>query len=86
MGGEDRDIHFNSMAIGQGASSALPIWAYYMIKVYRDKSLGYRQDETFSVPQDFDPCSSGTGSDARPDSTATAPPPNSTPGVDGIFD
>lgn len=86
VGGEDRDIHFNSMAIGQGASSALPIWAYYMIKVYRDKSLGYRQDETFSMPQDFDPCSSGIGSDVRPDSTATAPPPNSTPGVDGIFD
>ena len=30
VGGEDRDIPFNSMAFGQGASSALPIWAYYM--------------------------------------------------------
>lgn len=41
VGGEDRDIHFNSTAMGQGASTALPIWAFYMTKVYRDKALGY---------------------------------------------
>ena len=27
--------------MGQGASTALPIWAFYMTKVYRDKALGY---------------------------------------------
>lgn len=26
VGGEDRDIHFDSTALGQGASTALPIW------------------------------------------------------------
>ena len=86
VGGEDRDIHFNSMAIGQGASSALPIWAYYMTKVYRDKSLGYRKDEAFNVPSGFDPCASVAPPGALPDSTATAPPAASPPGVDGIFD
>ena len=86
VGGEDRDIHFNSMAIGQGASSALPIWAYYMTKVYRDKSLGYRKDEAFNIPTGFDPCASAAPPGALPDSTATAPPAASPPGVDGIFD
>lgn len=51
VGGEERDIHFNSMAIGQGAASALPIWAYYMKKIYADKSLGYSQEEQFNVPK-----------------------------------
>ena len=86
VGGEDRDIHFNSMAIGQGASSALPIWAYYMTKVYRDKSLGYRKDEAFNIPSGFDPCASAVPPGALPDSTATSPPAASPPGVDGIFD
>ena len=86
VGGEDRDIHFNSMAIGQGASSALPIWAYYMTKVYRDKSLGYRKDEAFNIPSGFNPCASTAPSGTLPDSTATAPPAASPPGVDGIFD
>lgn len=32
VGGEDRDIHFDSTRMGQGANMALPIWAYYMQK------------------------------------------------------
>lgn len=51
VGGEERDIRFNSMALGQGASSALPIWAYYMKKVYANPALGYRQDEKFAIPK-----------------------------------
>lgn len=56
VGGEERDIHFDSMADGQGASMALPIWALYMNKVLADKSLGYSEEETFSFPDKFDPC------------------------------
>jgi penicillin-binding protein 1A len=56
VGGEDRDIHFDSMSMGQGATMALPIWAYYMKKVYADKSLGYSPDAKFDVPEDFNPC------------------------------
>ena len=51
VGGEERSIHFRSMATGQGASSALPIWAYYMKKIYRDHSLHYSQDEQFNYPK-----------------------------------
>jgi len=44
------------MAMGQGATMALPIFAYYMQKVYKDKSLGYSEEELFDLPEDFDPC------------------------------
>ena len=56
VGGDERDIHFDRMQEGQGASMALPIWGLYMQKVYADKTLGYSQDERFDVPDDFDPC------------------------------
>ena len=56
VGGEDRDIHFNTMTAGQGAAAALPIWAKYMKKVYDDPSLGYSQADTFNIPKGFDPC------------------------------
>lgn len=56
VGGEDRDIHFDSMRMGQGANAALPVWAYYMKKVYADKTLGYSQDEKFDMPEDYDAC------------------------------
>lgn len=39
VGNEDRSVHFRSMELGQGARLALPIWAYYMQRVYADKSL-----------------------------------------------
>ena len=56
VGGEDRDIHFDTMQYGQGASMALPIWTKYMKKVLADKSLGYDPEETFDLPEEFDPC------------------------------
>ncbi len=56
VGGEDRDIHFDRMSDGQGASMALPIWGLYMNKVYADETLPYSQKDTFDIPHDFDPC------------------------------
>ena len=56
VGGEDRDIHFDTMLHGQGASMALPIWTKYMNKVYADKTLGYDETETFQLPENYDPC------------------------------
>lgn len=56
VGGEDRDIHFDTMLHGQGASMALPIWAKYMVKVFGDKTLGYDENETFQLPDGYDPC------------------------------
>ena len=64
VGGENPNIHFNSMAYGQGAAMALPIWALYMKKVYADRSLGYLQNETFSIPPEFDMCGYGINLDA----------------------
>lgn len=55
VGGEDRAIHFDSMAEGQGASMALPIFALYMQKVFADTELGYDENEKFDVPDWFDP-------------------------------
>ena len=40
VGGEDRSIHFRSFHHGQGSKMAMPIWSYYMDKVYADKKLG----------------------------------------------
>lgn len=56
IGGEDRDIHFDTMTFGQGAAAALPVWALYMQKVFADKSLGYDQTDRFDIPQGWEPC------------------------------
>ncbi len=56
VGGDDRDIHFDSMRMGQGATMALPVWAYYMRRVYADKQLGYDPNASFDLPSGYDPC------------------------------
>lgn len=53
VGGEDRSIHFDNIAEGQGASMALPIWALYMKKVLGDNTLGYSSQENFNIPSSF---------------------------------
>lgn len=50
VGGEERYIHFNSTAIGQGASASLPIYGSFMKKVYADKTLHYDQSAKFTFP------------------------------------
>ena len=54
VGAEDRAAHFRSIAYGQGATMALPIWANYMKKCYADKTLTVSKAE-------FDPPESGVG-------------------------
>jgi penicillin-binding protein 1A len=39
VGGEDRDIRFTTLSKGSGTNMALPIWGYYMNKVYADSTL-----------------------------------------------
>ena len=56
VGGEERYIHFNSMAQGQGASMALPIYGKYITKVYADRSLPYTQESRFEFPADLNLC------------------------------
>ena len=63
VGGEDRSIHFDRTANGQGASTALPIFGLFMQKVYADETLGYSTNDQFTKAKgDPDPCS-GTASD-----------------------
>ncbi len=61
VGGEDRFIHFNGMAMGQGAAMALPIYGIYMRSVYADSALPYSENVKFQFPPDFDPCYSELG-------------------------
>jgi len=61
VGGDDRDIHFGSMAFGQGAKAALPIFGRFMRKVYNQNSkmkFGVAEADTFSIPRDYKFCSS----------------------------
>ncbi|MDL2238841.1 transglycosylase domain-containing protein [Bacteroidales bacterium OttesenSCG-928-K22] len=44
-GGEDRAVHFRSLALGQGANTALPVWAIYMTKLYNDKNINLYQGD-----------------------------------------
>jgi len=50
VGAEDRAIHFEDIAYGQGASMALPIWGVYMKSVYQDSTLMI-SNESFDRPK-----------------------------------
>ncbi len=39
VGCDHSKVHFKSTKYGQGANTSLPIWGYYMKKVYADKSI-----------------------------------------------
>jgi penicillin-binding protein 1A len=52
VGGEDRSTHFSSIAYGQGASMALPIWANYMSDCYNNEGLGISKED-FVIPKDL---------------------------------
>ncbi len=56
VGCEDRSAHFRSTALGQGANTALPVWAIFTKKCYEDKSLNLsRKDFTAPENANFDP-------------------------------
>lgn len=61
VGGEDPNIRFYTTASGQGAATALPVWALYMKRVYADTALGYLPNEPFDIPADFQSCDEGIG-------------------------
>ena len=51
VGCEDRIVHFRSLELGQGARTALPIWALYMQKVYADKTINLSKRD-FDAPKE----------------------------------
>lgn len=50
VGGEDRAVHFDNIAYGQGASMALPIWALFMKAAYENPTLAI-SEEDFEAPE-----------------------------------
>ncbi len=59
VGCDDREFRFRSEALGQGAAAALPIWAYFMKRVYADKNLNINPAATFRAPEGFQDCGGG---------------------------
>jgi penicillin-binding protein 1A len=53
VGAEDRDVRFRSMAWGQGARMALPIYGYYMQQVYKNGKLKISKED-FVAPIGYD--------------------------------
>ena len=45
VGCEDRSARFKSLTYGQGATAALPVWAYFMKLCYADKDLQVSKSE-----------------------------------------
>ena len=79
VGGEDRSIHFDRMAMGQGASMALPIVAKFYQKIFADKSLGLDSGEKFKIPEEFAyPCNTQDDSDPLSQSNSD--------GIDNLFE
>ncbi len=76
VGGEDPSVRFSSMAFGQGAAAALPIFGIFIKRVYADPKLGYLVSTPFDLPSDFQPCAdasyydNGYSADIPADSTA----------------
>jgi penicillin-binding protein 1A len=54
VGAEDRSVRFRSMNWGQGARMALPIYGYYMQKVYKDPVVALSTTD-FEQPASYDP-------------------------------
>lgn len=67
VGGEDRDIHFDNMTYGQGASMALPIYAYFIKKVYKNAALPYKESAKFKLPPGYDGCTGSEGEEVETD-------------------
>jgi penicillin-binding protein 1A len=83
-GGDDRAIHFRSIALGQGARMAMPAWGLFMQKVYADKDIDYKKTK-FKIPSTIrisGDCATSDGeitSFGPPDSTSNYQPPTVKP-------
>lgn len=53
VGAEDRGVRFRSTDQGQGARTAMPIYGYYMNKVYKDPKIAISTTD-FEKPDGFD--------------------------------
>lgn len=54
VGAEDRQVHFESLALGGGSNMALPIWGIFMKKVLEEGTLGISSNDVFVKPPGFE--------------------------------
>lgn len=50
VGAEDRQVHFESLALGGGSNMALPIFGIFYKKIYNDSSINISSDDKFVPP------------------------------------
>ena len=50
VGGEDRQVHFQSLALGSGSNMALPIWGIWYKKCLADPTLDFSEEDEFLCP------------------------------------
>lgn len=60
-GAEDRQVHFESIALGGGSNAALPIWGLFMKKVIADGTLGVSSSDAFIRPSNMNMDAMGPG-------------------------
>lgn len=83
VGGEDRSIHFDRISEGQGATLALPIYALFMQKVYKDSTLGYSPETQFDLVRgNPNPCARAAVDSLFVDEAEEHVPPT---GIDDMF-
>lgn len=56
VGCDDRYLRFGSTRLGQGAAAALPIWVYFMQRVYADPTLNISASAKFEQPENYNEC------------------------------
>ncbi|MCQ2115706.1 MAG: transglycosylase domain-containing protein [Bacteroidales bacterium] len=64
VGGENPQIHFQSIVYGGGSNMALPIWGIWMKKVLADGTLGISESDEFSLPEGIGAMFVCTGGDS----------------------
>ena len=69
VGGEDRQVHFQSLALGSGSNMALPIWGIFMKKCLADGTLGLSAEDRFMAPAGMFLDLSCTGGDIETEET-----------------
>ena len=70
VGAEDRQVHFQSLALGSGSNMALPIWGLFMQKCLADGTVGISETDRFIAPAGINLNLSCTGGDIETEETA----------------
>lgn len=72
VGCEDRQVHFESLALGGGSNMSLPIWGIWMKKCLEDGTLGLSENDRFVAPAGASFNLSCTGGDIETETQQTS--------------